>query len=855
MNNSDQLDSSKQSKGEINEDRIEELEDVYSMNDGMAGEMNKGDLRGMDENVLQDFITNGHPWAISGDFNVTLHPNEHSAGSSSTTIDMMEFNDFKLGDYTGILKKLDRIMVSEEFMGKFPQAHAIFMPYLIYDHNHALLIIPNVIRHKKKSFKIANYITEKEEFCRIVEEKWKADIGGLNMYNLVKKLKSLKHPLNNLNWSNGNLVEKVKVLKEDLKSIQAAIDADPFDKCLRDKGSAILEKYVEAVKDEEKLLFQKCKIKWLSYGDKNNSFFHKMLKGRNQRNKIQDIHDTKGQRYDGDKAAFQFVNHFKQFLGLSVLVTPIANSEELFTTKLSSSKASQMVKPVTDREIKKAMFNTNHNKAPGPDGSSAKFFKAAWHIVGPDVCTAVKEFLSSGKLLGELNATIISLIPKINIPLLVTDFRPIACCNVVYKCISKVITERIKGCLDKLINKNQSAFIPSRLIQDNILLAQDLMQGYNRVGDPKRVAFKIDIQKAYDTVIKETIDEFGKCSGLLRNFNKSTVFFGSIKEDEQQVLLSILPFVKGKLPVMYLGVPLISKKLGFKDYKCLIDKTVINDINKIMKNFLWSQSNESKGSAKVAWKDVCWKNGSEWVDSLPCLSTIAVPVVKNGKRDKIVWINNNGDPEKFTMKNVYDSLRIHIKARLLGLNVKKSTDVDKAAAIWELDYGNLSIPRDKESGFGLFNSENLLRIKELERVSHASLFKRQCVLALAESPGLVCSRCVNSLKNVGIETDHVRLVGVQAEGEGCSVGSLLIDATIVGSGGASGGGSQGWALLRRVLDECSTCTLDFNIQHHLPSVELHGSDHSRSIGSLRVVAALSEFYFLKAKVLISTPML
>ncbi|GKF53669.1 hypothetical protein Tco_0160579, partial [Tanacetum coccineum] len=142
------------------------------------------------------------------------------------------------------------------------------------------------------------------------------------------------------------------------------------------------------------------------------------------------------------------------FLGLSVLVTPIANSEELFTTKLSSSKASQMVKPVTDREIKKAMFNTNDNKASGPDGSSAKFFKAAWHIVGPIVCTAVKEFFSSSKLLGELNATIIYIIPKINTPLLVTDFRPIACCNVVYKCISKLITERINGCLDKLINKN-----------------------------------------------------------------------------------------------------------------------------------------------------------------------------------------------------------------------------------------------------------------------------------------------------------------------------------------------------------------------------------------------------------------
>ncbi|GKE74451.1 RNA-directed DNA polymerase, eukaryota, reverse transcriptase zinc-binding domain protein [Tanacetum coccineum] len=133
---------------------------------------------------------------IIGDFNVTLHPNEHSTRSSSITIDMMEFNDcinqvevedlssagfhftwtknlhkVKLGDYTGILKKLDRIMVSEEFMGKYPQAHAIFMPYLISDHSPALLIIPNAMRYKKKSFKFANYITEKEGFCRIVEEK------------------------------------------------------------------------------------------------------------------------------------------------------------------------------------------------------------------------------------------------------------------------------------------------------------------------------------------------------------------------------------------------------------------------------------------------------------------------------------------------------------------------------------------------------------------------------------------------------------------------------------------------------------------------------------------------------------
>nr|GEV82627.1 hypothetical protein [Tanacetum cinerariifolium] len=73
-----------------------------------------------------------------------------------------------------------------------------------------------------------------------------------------------------------------------------------------------------------------------------------------------------------------------------------------------------------------------------------------------EVCQAVKEFFLNGKLLGEINATLISLVPKI--PTL-SDFRPIACCNVLYKCISKILTSRIKGVVGNLVGENQSAFI------------------------------------------------------------------------------------------------------------------------------------------------------------------------------------------------------------------------------------------------------------------------------------------------------------------------------------------------------------------------------------------------------------
>ncbi|GJV05890.1 RNA-directed DNA polymerase, eukaryota, reverse transcriptase zinc-binding domain protein [Tanacetum coccineum] len=157
------------------------------------------------------------------------------------------------------------------------------------------------------------------------------------------------------------------------------------------------------------------------------------------------------------------------------------NTQNLFTTKLSNDEANKMVVDVSDKDIKEAMFNIGENKAPCTDGFTFAFFKKSWAIIRKEICQAVKEFFISGKLLGEINATLITLIPKIPQPNKVSNFRPIACCNVLYKCIRKIITNRIKGGLDKLINVNQSAFVPGK-------------------NGPGRCSLKIDIAKAYDIV-------------------------------------------------------------------------------------------------------------------------------------------------------------------------------------------------------------------------------------------------------------------------------------------------------------------------------------------------------------------
>ncbi|GJU17554.1 putative RNA-directed DNA polymerase, eukaryota, reverse transcriptase zinc-binding domain protein [Tanacetum coccineum] len=155
---------------------------------------------------------------------------------------------------------------------------------------------------------------------------------------------------------------------------------------------------------------------------------------------------------------------------------------------------------VSDMDIKNAMFSMGNEKSPGLDGFTAAFFKEAWDIVGNDVILAVHEFFVNGRLLKELNHTIIALILKVSTPARVNDFWPISCCNVLFKCISKVIVNQIKSCLKDLISPNQSAFVPGRSIADNILLTQEIMHNYHLNHGAPRCAFKVDIQKAYDMV-------------------------------------------------------------------------------------------------------------------------------------------------------------------------------------------------------------------------------------------------------------------------------------------------------------------------------------------------------------------
>ncbi|XP_030479107.1 uncharacterized protein LOC115696342 [Cannabis sativa] len=170
--------------------------------------------------------------------------------------------------------------------------------------------------------------------------------------------------------------------------------------------------------------------------------------------------------------------------------------------KLSSEQSTFLDGKFTEVEIKHALFSLSGDKAPGPDGLNPLFYQKNWSIFGSDFCRAMLHILNHQGDISLINETILVLIPKKKNPKLVCDFRPISLCNTLYKCISKVLANRIKNVLPSIISKNQSAFLKGRQIIDNILIANEIIHAIHsrRSGKLGWAAIKLDMEKAFDRV-------------------------------------------------------------------------------------------------------------------------------------------------------------------------------------------------------------------------------------------------------------------------------------------------------------------------------------------------------------------
>ncbi|XP_071699385.1 uncharacterized protein [Rutidosis leptorrhynchoides] len=500
---------------------------------------------------IQCRVTKDHPWVIIGDFNVTRKIEEHSAGGSYSTEDMQDFNDC-----------LDKVEVDDIGSTGF---HYTWTKSL---RNPKWGVLKKLDRILINDAFINTFPQAYGIFLPYLISDHSPALLGIN-----KGIKRVKKSFRFMNytaykdkfletvaedWSKDvqgfamfRLVKKLNGLKSGLKKLN------------RSNGNlhVKVDSLKRELKEAQKML--KAKIDWLKDGDKNTKFFHSVLKSRKQKCWVESICDESGVRFYDEQVTEQCVKHFQEFLGKTDKVIPVEELGDIFTKKIPIDIAEKMITEVTDEEIKAAIFDIDMNKASSPDG--------------------------------------------------------------------KILTERIKEGLDLAVNHNQTDFIPGRSIQDNIMVTQEVLKGYNKVNGSKRCSMKIDIQKAYDTMKLSHLSFADDLFVLCHGDAKST---------------TIMPFSIGKLPMRYLGIRLLAKKLSVSDCKSLIDRvkdkvnnwsnrklsyagrlllinsvlnamhiywasvfmlpsTVIKDIEKVLKSFLWSQGDSVKGRAKIAWKTVC----------------------------------------------------------------------------------------------------------------------------------------------------------------------------------------------------------------------------------------------------------
>lgn len=148
--------------------------------------------------------------------------------------------------------------------------------------------------------------------------------------------------------------------------------------------------------------------------------------------------------------------------------------ENLIDPLITEEETATLTDIPDGEEIYATLRMMSYKKALGPDGMTMFFSKHFWDAVGSDVIKVMQEFFEKGELLPDINAPNITLIPKMDNPSQVSQFKSISLYNVIYKLILKIMTERLKVVLLKLIFPFQLAFVPKHVSQDNYIMAAEI---------------------------------------------------------------------------------------------------------------------------------------------------------------------------------------------------------------------------------------------------------------------------------------------------------------------------------------------------------------------------------------------
>ncbi|PRQ36601.1 putative RNA-directed DNA polymerase [Rosa chinensis] len=336
----------------------------------------------------------------------------------------------------------------------------------------------------------------KENFRKWWDE---GNCDGWKGFRFMRKLKNVKGKLKI--WSRetfGDIGKEKKVVEARINELDEEERSAGICVVKKREREVLRGRLEELALREEIFWRQRAKLKWAKEGDNNTRFFHKLVNGRRKRNVIEKLELSNGIVVEEeDLIEEEIIRFYKNLYSSKEEVS--FGIEGLHWNPISVEKARWLETPFEEEEIKRAVFECDTVKSPGPDGFSFAVLQRNWEVVKREVLDVMAEFHTNGVVNKVTNETYICLIPKKANSLKVGDYRPISLITSLYKIIAKVLAWRLREVLSDTISGAQGAFIKGRQILDAVLVANEVVDE-TRKKKKEGLVFKIDFEKAYDHV-------------------------------------------------------------------------------------------------------------------------------------------------------------------------------------------------------------------------------------------------------------------------------------------------------------------------------------------------------------------
>jgi hypothetical protein len=456
------------------------------------------------------------PWMCIGDFNRILSQSEKYGGTPFACSSRDSFYSFldsfgmvdlgfsgnpftwsnKRQNHHLIKERLDRGIANSQWVHLFPHFAVKHLPAQSSDHNPILLNTTHSDLSLPRPFRFEEFWTFDASCNDVISSAWVNNFHGSSAFILSKKLKATKSALKV--WNSNHFGKIQKNIVSTLRQLDCIQQSPPSS--TSSEQEALLQKHLDDLLIQEESLWRnKSREIWLTCKDLNTRFFHTSTIIKRRRNAIDFLKLPSGE-WTSERQVIGncFTSHFKTVFSSS---TPTLDDDllSLFDNCISPKINESLCALPTEHEIFSVLNSIGSAKSPGPDGFTALFYKQYWSIVREVVLSSIWDFFDNNRLLREQNHTFIALIPKQLGASLVNQFCPISLCNIIYKIISKILANRFKAQLHRFISPYQSAFVPSRNIQDNSIMAHELFNVINsKRGRGGLMAVKIDMEKAFD---------------------------------------------------------------------------------------------------------------------------------------------------------------------------------------------------------------------------------------------------------------------------------------------------------------------------------------------------------------------